>query len=278
VTEPAVGSYWQPVDGPGRVVVAVEPGRVRWVRPGQSGGRWVSLDGWGRWCRVNKPAMLPELPADNPPQSLKKKSKRAPPPTEGPVLREMELGGPWSGIMVPVELPARGARVGTVWHEWGRVVSEARGRGLTLGEIAKATGLPLHTTQALNKETRGRYDALTPAIVATRRERLWWDAHRVQVEALRRLEGVDEARDASALLKVAIEAQKRQAALIGADMGAEAAGAQTTINVAQVAVVDPVALAAKQFGVDVSQLAELGDGLAGALTVQARVELEADDE
>ncbi len=256
----AVGSRWVHVAEPPREVLQIELGdRVQWGRPGRR-PRWCSWDTWARWMR--DATLVEEFPAPEPDLE---------PPSGVEELELEDLGERdllFVGVLAPV---ADGRRLdGQARREWRGVVSECLARGANARQISRATGRPYSQVVHLIAEVRARYAEVSPGIIAQRRESLWWEAHKVAAEALRRLEGVTEVRDATALLRVALEAQKRQAALVGADRGTEASGTSTTVNVAVAAAVDPVALAAKRFGVDVSQLAELGDGLADMLTSRAR--------
>ncbi|RTL26012.1 MAG: hypothetical protein EKK55_08475 [Rhodocyclaceae bacterium] len=88
-----------------------------------------------------------------------------------------------------------------------------------------------------------------------------------------------DGRVVAPLLKVALDASKRMAAVVGADRQPETAGTQVTVNatsntVTQTTMVNPVLVASQRFGLDPMALAALGDVAAEAMTDGKRAALE----
>ena len=262
IAPPEVGSIWQHPAGNRKVVeYDAERQRVRWSRPNKT-PRWVKLATWHRWVRDAQ--RVPEWP-------------KRPKPLKGvrDAFELVDLGSQHPrlhGVLAPAP-PQKLLKAQR--PEWLRVVSECLARGVDLQEIAGATGLTLRVVASLRASIRARYKEITPGQLQLRQETLYWDARRVFDFALRRAEALPDDTDpraVAALLKEALSANKRMAALTGADRKPEMGLVVENVNV--VNVVNPVQVAAQRFGLDADALATMGDAAAGALTTTARKQLE----
>lgn len=263
---PVAGELWH-YEGRSREVMEVdeERGRVRW-KSFKKSARWCKLLSWQRWQKYAVRGPLPEAP---------KELEQADP------LELYDLGFADSRLW-GITAPAGEKRP---WHipvfrnGWKQAVAQCRARGLNSPAIAKATGLPYHMVAAFTREIKEVYEQLGPGVYAERRERLWFEAVSLEHKLMKHLDaavpGTTCVAKVAALGKAIIASQQHRAELCGAR---EAPSAQVNVNVTAGAVVDPVALAVQRFGLDPAALAELGDGLAGQLTDQARDVMDAEFE
>jgi hypothetical protein len=259
VAYPNVGDVWH-LGTSVREVLEVDPsghgghGRVRWKNAKKT--RWCKASTWRRWCKDATEGRPPEG-GDDP----------------APLFQDLgeRDGGLW-GVLAPIAwVPGKDR------DAWRSVVAECAARGASSKRTIEATGLTSGVVNTLTKELREGFLTLGPGVYAARRERLWFEARELEAATLEHLAamvpGDTDAREVAALVKVLLESQKHRAQLCGAT---DAPTTAVTVNVG--ATVDPVAIAVQRFGLDPGALADLGDGLAGALTDKAREVIEAEFE
>jgi len=197
---------------------------------------------------------LPEIPTDFVRISLTGKH---------PLLRGIVAPAPGSGVMANLE-------------EYVNVVGQCLTRGVTQTEIAHALGITLNDVSKAMRALRDNAAALTAPMMALRIEQQWQNANWVFNEGRRRIMAMPDdadAKDVAALLKPMNDANKRMAALTGADKAPEVAEQVHHL----VAVVNPVEVVRQKMGFDAEQLASIGRDAAREITVVARKKLAEED-
>ena len=266
-TYPEVDSIWVHKKLKPRQVVVVdaEADRIEWSRPGYN-ARVCTLLTWHNYAkhatRVNRfpkgvsgrGMTLPEIPDE---------IRRFDLTDKHPLLRGIVAPSPDTGVLSNLE-------------EYVNVVGQCLTRGVTQTEIADALGITLNQVSKVVRALRDNAAALTAPMMALRIEQQWQNANWIFNEGRRRimLMGDDaDAKDVAALLKPMNDANKRMAALTGADKAPEVAEQVHHL----VAVVNPVEHIKAKMGFDSAQLARMGQAAAKEITVVARKRLAEED-
>ena len=266
-TYPEVDSIWAHKNLKPRQVVSVdtELDRIEWSRPKYS-PRVCTLATWLTYAkgatRVNRfpkgvsgrGMTLPAIPDEVERIDLTDKH---------PLLRGIIAPGPDTGVLSNLD-------------EYVNVVGQCLTRGVTQTEIADAMGITLNQVSKVVRALRDNAAALTAPMMALRIEQQWQNANWVFNEGRRRimLMGEDaDAKDVAALLKPMNDANKRMAALTGADKAPEVAEQVHHL----VAVVNPVETLKAKMGFDAEQLKRMGEYAAREITVVARKKLAEED-
>ena len=115
-------------------------------------------------------------------------------------------------------LPTRGRPPRQLRAEWLEAVEALMLDGITTASaMARATGLTRETATRWMREVEARWaDDARRGVIEARRERLYQDAGLLVEDAMRRLSAAKHPLVACALTKVALEALRQQARLLGA--------------------------------------------------------------
>ncbi len=192
-----------------------------------------------------------------------------------------ELGGPlFEGLPIPPPFEGGGinAPLTAAWMNVAEFLLSYGWNRPTL--IAKWGGPSIMTWSRYTTEIRERWaQSLRPASRGHRREKLYREAEAVAAECWRRLHDQKKPpghRDAAGLLRVVLDANKRRAALIGADEGVEAPSMVLNVD-ASTKTVNVVQVVMDRFGITREDLEAAGPALSTALTARAYKQLEEDE-
>lgn len=256
---PDEGSTWEHPTAKARIVVEATQDKIRWKH---KGGRIKSTSprGWARWVATG--AVLRDEALDTlSPGSADSRSLTF-------SDQYIDLGhrcSPLIGIVARVD-------GGAPPDETKRTVAECLGRGVSQAQIAEAMGLTLAQVRGYVAKIKANYEALTPGLTNLRREQCYQRALELYRIAIGNLQNVDPEtplKDIAALVKAGVGANGQALAALGVREGA---GVNVQIVNHAGPAQSPRDRVVEIYGIDPSELGDLGDQAAQALTDKAKAQ------